>query len=164
MLEHRPRWPRNGPERLIVLGRKGALKILPWVSRASCRAAELDLPIRSFATLAQGKEPGEPGGTPRGAGGLGQEALVSESIITARDWRRRPPLPLRVTKKLDIHWCWIKCTRCPRMRAVAIAPYSARLFQRRKSTEIRDDRVEIRLIHPGIPGKGHRRLQLVSIA
>jgi hypothetical protein len=40
-----------------------------------------------------------------------------------RDWRRKPPLRLRVTKKLDIHWCWIKCTRCPHMRAVAIAPY-----------------------------------------
>jgi hypothetical protein len=26
-----------------------------------------------------------------------------------------------VTKKLDICWCWIKCTRCPHMRAVAIA-------------------------------------------
>jgi hypothetical protein len=34
------------------------------------------------------------------------------AIITVRDWRRRPPLRLRVTKKLDIHWCWIKCTRC----------------------------------------------------
>jgi hypothetical protein len=35
-------------------------------------------------------------------------------------------LRLRVTKKLDIHWCWIKCTRCPHMRAVAIAPYVIR--------------------------------------
>jgi hypothetical protein len=25
-------------------------------------------------------------------------------IITVRDWRRKPPLRLRVTKKLDIHW------------------------------------------------------------
>jgi hypothetical protein len=33
---------------------------------------------------------------------------------------------LRVTKKLDICWCWIKCTRCPHMRAVAIAPYIIR--------------------------------------
>jgi hypothetical protein len=50
----------------------------------------------------------------------------NDPIITVRDWRRRPPLPLRVTKKLDIHWCWIKCTRCPHMRAVAIAPYMIR--------------------------------------
>jgi len=88
----------------------------------------------------------------------------SDDYVSVRDWRRRPPLRLRVTKKLDIHWCWIKCDRCPHMSAVAIASYSARLFQRRKSAEIGDDRVEIRLIHPGIPGKGHRRLQLVSIA
>jgi hypothetical protein len=49
----------------------------------------------------------------------------SDPIITVRDWRRRPPLRLRlrVTKKLHIHWCWIKCSRCPHMRAVAIAPY-----------------------------------------
>jgi len=40
-----------------------------------------------------------------------------------RDWRRKPPLRLRATKKLDIDWCWIKCTRCSQMRAVAIAPY-----------------------------------------
>jgi hypothetical protein len=90
--------------------------------------------------------------------------LSSNDYISVPDWRRKPPLRLRVTKKLDIHWCWIKCTRCPHMRAVAIAPSSARLFQRRKSAEIRDDRVKIRLIHPGIPGNGHRRLQLVSIA
>jgi hypothetical protein len=50
----------------------------------------------------------------------------NEPIITVRDWRRRPPLRLRVTKKLDIHSCWIKCTRCPHMRAVAIAPYIIR--------------------------------------
>jgi hypothetical protein len=36
------------------------------------------------------------------------------------------PLRLRVTKKLDTYRCWIKCTRCPRMRAVAIAPYIIR--------------------------------------
>ena len=47
----------------------------------------------------------------------------SNDYISVRDWRRRPPLRLRVTKKLDIHWCWIKCSRCPHMRAVAIAPY-----------------------------------------
>jgi hypothetical protein len=46
-------------------------------------------------------------------------AMSSDDHITVRDWRRRPPLPLRVTKKLDIHWCWTKCTRCPHMRAVA---------------------------------------------
>jgi hypothetical protein len=50
--------------------------------------------------------------------------LLSDSIITVRDWRRWPLL--RVTKKLDIHWCWIKCSRCPHMRAVAIAPYIIR--------------------------------------
>ena len=34
-----------------------------------------------------GEEPGEPGGAPRGIRGLGQEApVVSESIITVRDW------------------------------------------------------------------------------
>jgi hypothetical protein len=52
--------------------------------------------------------------------------MSSDDHITVRDWRRQPPLRLRVTKKLDIHWCWIKCTRCPHMRAVAIAPYIIR--------------------------------------
>ena len=50
----------------------------------------------------------------------------SDNFITVRDWRRKPPSRLRVTKKLDIHWCWIKCTRCAHMRAVAIAPYIIR--------------------------------------
>jgi hypothetical protein len=45
-----------------------------------------------------------------------------DDYISVRDWRRRPPLRLRVRKKLDIHWGWIKCTHCPHMRAVAIAP------------------------------------------
>jgi hypothetical protein len=36
--------------------------------------------------------------------------MSSDDHITVRDWRRRPPLRLRVTKKLDIRWCWIKCT------------------------------------------------------
>jgi hypothetical protein len=52
--------------------------------------------------------------------------MSSDDFINARDWRRRPPLRLLVTKKLDIHWCWIKCTRCPQMRAGAIAPYVIR--------------------------------------
>ena len=50
----------------------------------------------------------------------------SNNFISVRDWRRKPPLRLRATKKLDIHWCWIKCTRCPHMRAVAIAPFIIR--------------------------------------
>ena len=41
--------------------------------------------------------------------------------MVVRDWRRKPPLRLRVTKKLGIHWCWDQ-----RMRAVAIAPYIIR--------------------------------------
>jgi hypothetical protein len=44
------------------------------------------------------------------------------TYISVRDWRRKPPLRLRVAKKLHIHW-WIKCARFPHMRAVAIAPY-----------------------------------------
>jgi hypothetical protein len=48
--------------------------------------------------------------------------MSPNDYISVRDWRRKPPMSLRVTKKLDIHWCWIKCTRCPHMRAVAIAP------------------------------------------
>jgi hypothetical protein len=47
----------------------------------------------------------------------------NDPIVTVRNWRRTRPLRLCVTKKLDIHWCWIKCIRCPHMRAVAIAPY-----------------------------------------
>jgi len=46
--------------------------------------------------------------------------------MVVRNWRRKPPMPLRVTKKLDICWCWTKCTRCPHMRAVAIAPFVIR--------------------------------------
>ncbi len=52
--------------------------------------------------------------------------MTSDQYISVRDWRRNPPLQLRVTKKLDICWCWIKCTRCPHMRAVAIAPWVIR--------------------------------------
>ncbi len=52
--------------------------------------------------------------------------LGSADHITVRDWRRKPPLRLRVTKRLHIHWCWIKCTRCDHMRAVAIAPFVIR--------------------------------------
>jgi len=50
----------------------------------------------------------------------------SDDYISVRDWRRKPPLRLRAAKKLHIHWCWIKCTRCPHMAAVAIAPYVIR--------------------------------------
>jgi len=46
-----------------------------------------------------------------------------DDYISVRDWRRKPPLRLRPTTKLGICWCWIKCTRCPHMSAVAIAPY-----------------------------------------
>ena len=52
--------------------------------------------------------------------------MAADDYVSMRDWRRRPPLRLRVTKKLDFHWCWMKCTRCPAMRAVAIAPYVIR--------------------------------------
>lgn len=50
----------------------------------------------------------------------------SDGYISVRDRRRKPPLRLRVTPKLHIHWCWIKCTRCPQKSAVAIAPYVIR--------------------------------------
>jgi hypothetical protein len=46
--------------------------------------------------------------------------------ISVRDWRRKPPLRLRVTQKPRVCWFWIKCTRCPHMSAVAIAPYIIR--------------------------------------
>ncbi len=49
--------------------------------------------------------------------------MTCEHRISVHQWRRRPPLR---TKKLHIHWCWIKCTRCPHMRAVAIAPWVIR--------------------------------------
>jgi hypothetical protein len=52
--------------------------------------------------------------------------VTADGYISVRDWRRKPPPRLRVTKKLDICWCWIKCTRCPHMSAVAIAPYIIR--------------------------------------
>jgi hypothetical protein len=42
--------------------------------------------------------------------------------IGVRDWRPKPPLRLRAKRKLQIRWCRVKCTRCPHMRAVAIAP------------------------------------------
>jgi hypothetical protein len=42
--------------------------------------------------------------------------MPSKDYVTVRDWQRRSPLRLRATKKLDIHWCRIKCTRCPHMR------------------------------------------------
>jgi hypothetical protein len=51
--------------------------------------------------------------------------MTRENHISVSDWRRRPPLRLRVSRKLKIHWCWIKCTRCSHMRAVAIAPYGS---------------------------------------
>ena len=38
------------------------------------------------------------------------------AFVTVRDRRLRPPLRMRVRKKLDVHWCWIKCTRWPPMR------------------------------------------------
>jgi hypothetical protein len=46
--------------------------------------------------------------------------------ITIHNWRRKPPLRLCMTKKLDICWCWIKCARCAQIRAVAITPYIIR--------------------------------------
>ncbi len=52
--------------------------------------------------------------------------MTSDQYISARDWRRKPPLRLRVTRKLHIYWCWIKCTRCSHMRAVAIVPFIIR--------------------------------------
>jgi hypothetical protein len=54
-------------------------------------------------------------------------ALAQEAAhISVRDWRRRPPLRLRVTTKPATCWFWIKCTRCPHMAAVAITPYIIR--------------------------------------
>jgi hypothetical protein len=44
----------------------------------------------------------------------------SNDYISVRDWRRRPPLRLRV--KLDINWCWIKFTRCPHMARSRLHP------------------------------------------
>jgi hypothetical protein len=52
--------------------------------------------------------------------------LASDDYISVRDWRHKPPLRLRVTRKLHVHWCWIKCTRCDHMAAVAIVPYIIR--------------------------------------
>jgi hypothetical protein len=34
--------------------------------------------------------------------------------ISARDWRRKPPLRLTITTNPRVCW-WIKCTRCPHM-------------------------------------------------
>jgi len=42
--------------------------------------------------------------------------------VSVRDWRRRPPLRLRVTQKPKTCWWWIKCTRCPHI----VAPYIIR--------------------------------------
>jgi hypothetical protein len=52
--------------------------------------------------------------------------VTFDDYISVRDWRRRPPLRLRVTQKPKTSWCWIKCTRCDHMAAVAIAPYIIR--------------------------------------
>jgi hypothetical protein len=46
--------------------------------------------------------------------------------ISVRDWRGKPPLRLRVTQKPKTCWWWIRCTRCPHMAAVAIAPFVIR--------------------------------------
>jgi hypothetical protein len=48
--------------------------------------------------------------------------VTTDGYISVRDWRRKPPLRLRVTEKPRTCWWWIKCTRCPHMAAVAIAP------------------------------------------
>jgi hypothetical protein len=52
--------------------------------------------------------------------------MSPDDYISVRDWRRKPPLWLRVTSKPDVCWFWIKCTRCPHMAAVAIVPYIIR--------------------------------------
>jgi hypothetical protein len=52
--------------------------------------------------------------------------VTSEPYISVRDWRRKPPMQLRVTRKPLTCWWWIKCTRCPHKAAVAIAPYIIR--------------------------------------
>ena len=52
--------------------------------------------------------------------------MSPDDYISVRDWRRKPPLRLRVTSKPDVCWFWIKCTRCPHMAAVAIVPYIIR--------------------------------------
>ena len=60
------------------------------------KAPELALSIGALAALAQGQKPGEPGGAPRGAGGLGQEGpVVSEpAVLRAADMcERMRPLP-----------------------------------------------------------------------
>jgi hypothetical protein len=46
--------------------------------------------------------------------------------INVRDWRRKPPLRLRVTQKAKTCWWWIKYTHCPHRGTVAIAPYVIR--------------------------------------
>lgn len=50
----------------------------------------------------------------------------SDDYISVRDWRRKPPLRRTVSKKPATCWFWIKCTRCPHMSAVALAPYIIR--------------------------------------
>src|SRR5215472_10855674 len=52
-----------------------------------------------------------------------QSQPVRATAMVVRDWRRKPPMPLRVTKKLD---AGSNVTRCPHMRAVAIAPFVIR--------------------------------------
>jgi hypothetical protein len=53
---------------------------------------------------------------------------TSDAYISMRDWRRKPPMRLRVTRRLHIHWCWINCTdhTCHHTAAVAITPYIIR--------------------------------------
>jgi len=68
-----------------------------------------------------------PAADPRRGNHFDTFALVSPAdYISVRDWRRKPPLRLRVTQKPPVCWFWIKCTRCPHMCAVAIAPYIIR--------------------------------------
>jgi hypothetical protein len=43
-------------------------------------------------------------------------SVTADDYISVRDRRHKPPQRLRPTKKLHIHWCWMKCGRCPHMR------------------------------------------------
>jgi hypothetical protein len=85
-----------------------------------------------------------------------RRARMSFDDIAVRDWRRRPPLRLRVMKRLDICWCWIKCTRCDHMRAVAVAPggrtcSGKQLVARRAASEA--PRCSIRAGGPTLAGR-----------
>ena len=48
--------------------------------------------------------------------------------ISARDWRRKPPLRLTISEKPDVCWWWVNCGnfKCAHRAAIAIAPYIIR--------------------------------------